>query len=242
MGHFSAINPHLPGQLSAIINSLSTMLPLPMLTAVAVSTIDLRHHLATLEVEPQPVGIALFTANFANGVITFNLETCVLEPTEPSSRLLEWLDVHVPDDRATIVGFDVEAGIIPMLRPLSESHTSFGINVLGGLRGRKLIDLPGPTGGSRRARSAAMCATLQIPVDTRDVNERFSDWMFNRQDRCVHAICVDAIATWRVAMALMGTHSKFGAAVTKVAEDQLQHWLAATDASAALIHRDQSDC
>ncbi|WP_121903580.1 hypothetical protein [Sphingomonas sp. PP-CE-3A-406] len=79
------------------------MSPTPIITTLHVASLDVGNHVG---VERQmPVGAAVLTATLQGPQVLFSLDSCILRPSDPTDKLLLWLDQHLMREGVTIAGY-----------------------------------------------------------------------------------------------------------------------------------------
>ena len=181
------------------------------------------------------VGASLFQSVVLKGRVTFSVRSALLQPTDAPEVLRHWLDEHLHDQGSVVFGYD-------LCRPMGALHHADTQTVshrtrrmLMSATTRPVVDLK-LVADDAHSHLFEACEALGIPTDPRGSLDRFDDWCLGRRARSLLGMQIDAIATWRLALASLGTQSLAGECLRDGMSINLRRWLHDTDAPAGRPH------
>lgn len=211
------------------------MLPHHVITSVAVLTIDSGH---TLDRPlPIPIGAGIFTGRITQGAVAFDIDLCILAPSERPSHLLYWLDARLYDEHATVTGYDLAASAA-VLGAMPDTDLSPALCILSDCGHHPLLDTAVTGPDQRIVPFAHVALTAGIPCAEPDPDRAFSAWMLDRRGVLAGCLETDVIACWRLAMQRIGARSALGRSVSAAIDMHLADWLRRRTSPASALHLD----
>lgn len=173
------------------------MLPFPTITVVHIARLDIGHHLNLRRAIP--IGAAILTARIGDTGAVFDLNSFVLQPSDPADDLLRWLDAHLAASEATLAGYRL-AEATGLLGALPNAAWSPALRSLSGCGSQCVLDLSAHEQDGRSLPFDQACTQACILHAPFEPTARFTAWCKGSTDWIVDQIEVDAIATWRLVM------------------------------------------
>lgn len=208
------------------------MLPTPIIAAIHVASLDVGHHVG---VERQmPVGAAVMTATLRGSQVLFDLDSCILRPSDPTDRLMGWLDRHVMRDDATVAGYRLDDAVA-LLDRLPGEEWSPVLRALAGCGQQHALDMSARSGGEPVTFQHA-CACSGILCAPVDANRRFADWMRSDVRGLAHDAEINALATFRLFIRRLAVLNPIARGIVGAIADHFAAWLEQADHPAAQAH------
>lgn len=208
------------------------MLPTPTITALHLVPLDVGHHVG---IERQmPVGAAVLTATLHGPRVHFTLDSCILRPSDPTDRLMGWLDRHVMRDDATIAGYRLDDAVA-LLDRLPGAEWSPVLRALAGCGQQHALDMTARSGGELVSFQQA-CACSDILCAPVDADRRFADWMRSDVRGLAHEAEVDALATFRLIIRRLAVLNPIARGIVGAIAGHFAAWLEQADHPAAQAH------
>lgn len=208
------------------------MLPTPIISALHIAPFDIGHHVG---IERQmPIGAAVLTATLQGSQVHFDLDSCILRPSDPTDRLLLWLDRHVMREGVTIAGYRLDDAVT-LLGRLPGAEWSPVLRALSGCGQQYALDLTARSDGELVTFQQA-CAHSQILCAPVDADRRFADWMRSNVRGLAHDAEVDALATFRLVIRRLAVLNPLARGIVGAIADHFAAWLEQADHPAAQVH------
>lgn len=180
-------------------------------------------------------GVAMFTCHVDNGHVHFGIEARMLQPSDPVSHLLIWLDENLPSDGTALAGYRL-GDTIRRLRALPAAQLSWALRSISGRGKHRTMDLSMRDAGGRLLGFRDACAQSGVTCSATPSADRFNAWCRSDTDLIAHDLQLDVIATMRLVLQRIGGMTKLGTAIVPVIEEELLSWLPKAGFAAARIH------
>ena len=208
------------------------MLPSPTITALHLVPLDVGHHVGI--VRQMPVGAAVLTATLRGRHVHFALDSCILRPSDPTDRLMGWLDRHVMRDDATVAGYRLDDAVT-LLDRLPGEEWSPVLRALAGCGQQHALDMSARSGGELVTFQQA-CAGSGILCAPVNANRRFADWMRSDVRGIAYNAEVDALATFRLIIRRLAVLNPMARRIVGAIAGHFAAWLEQADHPAAQAH------
>lgn len=208
------------------------MPPTPIITTLHVASLDVGNHVG---VERQmPVGAAVLTATLQGPQVLFSLDSCILRPSDPTDKLLLWLDQHLMREGVTIAGYRLNDAVA-MVDRLPGAEWSPVLRAMADCGQQYALDLTARSAGTPVAFEQA-CACSAILCAPADAGRHFADWI-----RCdVNGLEQDAqlnvIASFRLLIRRLASINPVSRSIAAAISGQFAAWLEQADHPAAHAH------
>jgi hypothetical protein len=208
------------------------MLPTPIITAIHVASLDVGHHVG---VERQmPVGAAVLTATLKGPQVLFNLDSCILRPSDPTDTLLLWLDRHLMREGGTIAGYRLNDAVA-MLDRLPGAEWSPVLRAIAGCGQQYALDLIARADGEPVTFQQA-CARSGILCAPADAGRHFADWIRSDIDGLEQDARLDVIALFRLLIRRLASINPVSRSIAAAISSHFALWLEQADHPAAQAH------
>jgi hypothetical protein len=208
------------------------MLPTPIITALHITPLDVGHHVG---IERQmPVGAAILTATLQGPQVRFDLDSCILRPSDPTDKLLAWLDGQLTREDVTIAGYRLDDAVA-LLHRLPGAEWFPVLRAMAGCGQQHALDMSARSAGISVTFQQA-CAHSQILCAPVDADRRFADWMRSDVRGLAHDAEVDALATFRLVIRRLAVLNPIARGIVGAIADHFAAWLEQADHPAAQAH------
>lgn len=208
------------------------MLPTPIITALHVAPLDVGHHVGIER--RMPVGAAVLTATLQGPRVRFSLDSCILQPSDPTDTLLIWLDQHLIREGVTITGYQLNDAVA-MLSCLPGAEWSPVPRAIAGCGQQYALDLTARSAGTPVTFQQA-CGCSGILCAPADTGRRFAEWIRSNVDGLEQDAQLDVIASFRLLIRRLASTNPVSRSIAAAISDNFATWLEQADHPAAQAH------
>lgn len=181
-----------------------------------------------------PVGASILTATLQGPQVRFDLDSCILRPSDPTDKLLAWLDGQLTREGVTIAGYRLDDAVA-LLDRLPGAEWSPVPRAMAGCGQQYALDVIARSDGELVTFQQA-CARSGILCAPANSGRRFADWIRSDIDGLELDARLDVIASFRLLIRRLASINPVSRSIAAAISGHFATWLEQADHPAAQAH------